>query len=169
MTLDVSHILFGALAFSIGCGDTLDELGDGAAGNSGSSAGDSAFAKIYQSDEFQKCAGCHAPGAPAKTQDTEATQNWSTQASAYASLHSTASGLIGNNSACNGVPFLGRTAGQSLLVAAFDEDVRNAYDNPSFPNCDNNTIVDQTLKIGGPLPSGLLQDLKDWVDDGAPQ
>jgi hypothetical protein len=155
------------LALSVGCGDELDTLGDGTGGG-GTSGGDSGFAPIYEALE-PECSSCHAPGAPARTQDIEATQDWSTRASAYASLQRTASGLIGNFQACNGVPFLGSTAEQSLLVAALDEDVRNAYDNPSNPDCNNATIADQTLKIGGPLPAQVIQDLKDWVDDGAPQ
>jgi hypothetical protein len=130
--------------------------------------GGDAFSSIYASAEFQECSGCHAPEAPGRTEGTEATQDWSTRDSAYASLQGTASGLIGNFSGCNGVPFLGPTAEESLLVAAFDEDVRAAYDNPSFPECDGAAISDQTLKIGGPLPPGLLAELKAWVDAGAP-
>ena len=143
---------------ALGCGeveDALDRDGD-------------AFTSIYESEEFQTCSGCHAPGAPGRVQGTETTQNWSTRDTAHSTLQRAASGLIGNNAGCNGVPFLGATAEQSLLVASLDEDVRAGYDNPSFPNCTPDAIADQTLKIGGPLPTALLQQLKDWVNDGAP-
>jgi hypothetical protein len=162
--LSKSHTIasVSALVLACGCGDTLDDLATPGGGGDGAT-----FTAIYTSDEFGKCASCHAPGAPARTADTEATQNWSTKASAYSSLQGKASGLIGNSAACNGVPFLGSTAGKSLLVASLDGDVRRAYDNPTFPNCNADTISDQTLKIGG-LSSQVLQDLEDWVDSGAP-
>jgi hypothetical protein len=153
---------------ALSCGDALEDPLDGGAGTGGSGGGGVTFTSIYESDEFQECAGCHAPGAPGRTEGTEATQNWSTRATAYNSLQGNASGLIGNNAGCNGVAFLDDAAEDSLLVAAFDEDVRIAYDNPSFPNCNADAIADQTLKIGGPLPAALLADLKAWVDAGAP-
>ncbi|MET0412461.1 MAG: hypothetical protein ABW217_14260 [Polyangiaceae bacterium] len=153
----------------LSCGDTLDDpLGGAGSGGSGSGSGGPTFTSIYGSDEFQECSGCHAPNAPGITEGIEETQNWSTRATAYNSLQRNASGLIGNNEGCNGVPFLGDSAEESLLVAAFDEDVRVAYDNPSFPDCNADAIADQTLKIGGPLPASLLADLKAWVDAGAP-
>jgi hypothetical protein len=154
----------------LGCGDTLDDVADGGAGTGGSGGGGSGatFTSIYESDDFQECAGCHAPNAPGKTEGTEATQNWSTRASAYSSLQGNASGLIGNNAGCNGVPFLADSAADSLLVAAFDEDVRVAYDNPSFPDCNADAIADQTLKLGNALPASLLASLKAWVSAGAP-
>lgn len=153
--------------FALGCGDTLDDP-LGGAGSGGSGSGTASFASIFEADEFQECSGCHAPGAPGRTEGMEATQNWSTRASAYSSLQGNASGLIGNNAGCNGVPFLGDSAEESLLVASLDEDVRVAYDNPSFPDCNADAIADQTLKIGGPLPASLLAELKAWVDAGAP-
>lgn len=144
------------VALAVGCGETLDELESG-----------DAFSRIYESEEFQTCSGCHAPGAAGFVEGTEATQNWSTRDTAYSTLRQAASGMIGNFAACNNVPFLGETAEQSLLVAALDEDVRANYSNPSFPDCNADTISDQTLKIGGPLPAALLQELKDWIDGGA--
>lgn len=148
-----------ALLAALGCGETLDDAVGG---------DEPSFTRIFQSDEFQECAGCHGPNAPGAVEGTEETQDWSTRDNAYASLQGNASGLIGNFEGCNGVPFLGSSAEQSLLVAAFDEDVRAGYENPSFPDCTSDAIADQTLKIGGPLPSDLLQELKDWVDAGAP-
>ncbi len=146
-----------AVALALGCGveDALDGEPD-------------AFTAIYESNEFQECSGCHAPGAPGRVDGTEETQDWSTRDAAYISLQGTASGLIGNFAGCNGVPFLGPSAEQSLLFAAFDQDARRAYDNPDFPDCNEDSISDQTLKLGGDLPAGLLADLRAWIDDGAP-
>jgi hypothetical protein len=149
-----------ALLCAVGCGDELDSLTPGGE--------DESFTSIYESDSFQQCSECHAPGAPGRTEGIEETLDFSTRDSAFASLRRTASGLIGNFAACNGVPFLGDTAGASLLVASLDGDVRRAYDNPDFPDCNEDTISDQTNKIDGPLPSQLLQDLKAWVDADAP-
>jgi hypothetical protein len=149
--------VLGALAVALGCGDTLDALESG-----------DTFGRIYDTDSFQACAGCHAPGAPGRTADIEATQDWSTRDTAYTTLHDTASGMIGNFEGCNGVPFLGASAEQSLLVAALDETVRVNFSVPGKPQCNSDAISDQTAKIGGPLPADLLQDLKDWIDSGAP-
>ena len=155
----LAGVLAAALA-GVGCGESVDDaLGGG---------GDDAFTAIYESAEFQECSGCHAPGAPGRVAGIETTQNWSTRDTAYSSLQGNADGMIGNFEGCNGVPLLGNSAQQSLLVAAFDEDVRASFELPAFPDCTADAISDQTLKIGGPLPAGLLQDLKDWVDAGAP-
>jgi hypothetical protein len=169
MTINRTARLFPLTALlALGCGDTLDDVANAGAGSGGSGGGGVTFASIYEANEFQECSGCHAPNAPGRTADVEATQNWSTRASAYSSLQGNASGLIGNSAGCNGVPFLADAAEDSLLVAAFDEDVRAAYDNPSFPDCNADSIADQTLKLGRPLPASLLADLKAWVDAGAP-
>jgi hypothetical protein len=149
-----------AQLFVFGCGDTVDDALGGGDGD--------AFTAIYESDEFQTCSGCHAPGAPGIVDGIETTQNWSTRDTAHSTLQRNAAGMIGNNEGCNGVPFLGDTAEQSLLVAAFDEDVRANFELAAFPDCTSDAIADQTLKIGGALPAALLQDLKDWVNDGAP-
>lgn len=153
------------LALGLGCSSAEDAVND-ATGNGAS--GSDAFSTIYASDTFQKCSECHAPGAAGKTEGTEATQDWSTRDKAYASLHQTASGLIGNFTGCNGVPFLGATAAQSLLVASLDSDTRASYQNAQFPDCNADAISDQTLKIGGPVPASLLSQLKSWIDSGAP-
>lgn len=152
------------LASSVGCGDAVDDLVDGG----GSMSGDDAFTQIYNSSQFQKCSGCHAPNAPGRTEGIETTQNWSSRDAAYASLQGNAAGLIGNFEACNGVPLLGSSANESLLVAAFDEDVRANFMSSSHPDCNGDAISDQTLKIGGALPASLLSQLKSWVDAGAP-
>lgn len=146
-----------ALLAGSGCGEALDEL-----------AGGASFTSIYESPEIQECGECHAPGAPGRTEDIEQSLNFSTQGSAYASLQGNASGMIGNFAACNGVPFIGPSADESLLVASLDEDVRADFEAASAPDCNADTISDQTLKIGAELPADLLQDLKDWIDAGAP-
>ena len=149
-----------------GCGDELDDAlgGDDAGGGDG----DDAFTQIYNSSQFQMCKGCHAPNAPGKVEGTEATQNWSTRDTAYSALQGNASGLIGNFEGCNGVPFLGSSAEDSLLVAVFDEDVRMNFMLASAPDCDGDAISDMTKNIKGPLPASLLAELKSWVDAGAP-
>lgn len=126
------------------------------------------FTQIYQSASFQQCAGCHAPGAPGFTDGTEATQDWSTRDSAYQSLQGTASGLVGNFAGCNGVPFIGATPADSLLVAVFDEEIRAAFSLDGFPDCNADTISDMTVKIGGPLSTEEMTLLKDWINAGAP-
>jgi hypothetical protein len=145
-----------SLLLAFGCSEALDTLND------------DEFGRIYDSEEFQKCSGCHAPDAPGFVEGTEATQDWSTRDTAYTTLRSRASGLIGNFAGCNGVPFLGPSSAQSLLVAALDETVRADFSAPGVPACNGDAIADQTDKIGGPLPDALLQDLKDWIDNGAP-
>lgn len=149
-----------ALLSVLGCGDTVDDALGGGDGDG--------FTAIYESEEFQTCSGCHAPGAPGRVDGIETAQNWSTRDTAYSTLQGSAAGMIGNFEGCNGVPFLADTAEDSLLVAAFDEDVRASFELAAFPDCTPDAISDQTLKIGGPLPASLLQDLKDWVDAGAP-
>jgi hypothetical protein len=154
-----SNLLFlSGIALAWGCGDPLDELD----GNDTPS-----FTAIYESNEFQRCSECHAPNAPGRVEGIEETQDWSTRDRAIQTLRGRASGLIGNFEACNGVPLLGGSAAQSLLVAAFDFDVRMSFSSPSAPDCTGDAIADQTLQLGDPLPAGLLQDLKDWVDAGA--
>jgi len=148
----------GALVLSLsafGCSEALDAVGGG-----------EEFTSIYESDQFQMCSGCHAPGAPGKVNGTEATQDWSTQQTANSSLQGTASGLIGNFQACNGVPFIGSSAEQSLLVAVFDSDVRQNFENSQFPGCNADAITDETIRVGD-LPASLLQELKDWIDGGS--
>jgi hypothetical protein len=149
-----------AAALAVGCSEAQDLL-------EGAGSGDDAFSRIYASSDFQTCSGCHAPGASGRTEGTETTQDWSTRDKAYASLQRNAAGMIGNFKGCNGVPFIGPSSERSLLVAAFDFDVRNSFQS-STASCDGDAIADQTLKIGGPLPASLLNQLKDWIDAGAP-
>lgn len=152
-----------AVSFNAACGSTDEVLGE----PGGGAIGD-AFTSIYESTEFQMCSGCHAPGAPGRVEGTEATQDWSTRDKAYTSLMGKASGLIGNFAGCNGVAFIGATADESLLVAAFDEQVRENFMVASTPDCTGDAISDMTLKIGSPLSDDVLNQLKAWINDGAP-
>lgn len=146
------------LALSVGCGDTLDDAIDG--------GGDGAtFASIY---EGETCSGCHAPMAPGRKDGMEATQNWSSRAAAFSSLQGNASGLIGNFQGCNGVPLIGSSADQSLLIASLDFDVRADFSPSGFPDCTADAISDESDRVSGGLPAGWLDELKDWIDAGAP-
>ena len=145
-----------SLTPSFGCADTLDELAPGE---------DATFTSIYDAIG-EDCAGCHAPGAPGRTDGIEATQNWSSRSAALSSLRGDASGLIGNFAACNGEPLLRSSADQSLLVASLDSDVRANFESPDNPDCNGDAVSDQTLRVD--VPGSVLQDLKDWVDSGAP-
>lgn len=129
---------------------------------------DDMFTTLYKSTSFQTCAGCHAPNAPGKTADTEATQDWSTRDTAYSSLKGMASGLMGNFTGCNGVPFLGTTPETSLLVATLDDTVRQNFVLADHTDCNVDAISDMTLKIGGPLAAADLDLLKEWISAGAP-
>jgi hypothetical protein len=124
------------------------------------------FNTLYESATFQMCADCHAPGAPGFVMGVEATQDWSSAEAARSSLQGNASGLEGNAAGCNGVPLIGATAETSLLIAALDPDVRASFSLAAFPNCTADAISDETLRLGGPVPAGLLQDLKDFIDEG---
>jgi hypothetical protein len=148
--------LLAGIAASLGCGDTIDAL-----------EGGDAFTTIYESEPFQKCSSCHAPGAPGRTADIEKTQDWSTRDTAHSTLKGAASGMVGNFAGCNGVDFIGASAEQSLLVASLDFDVRMNFEDPAHPDCTADAISDQTIKVGG-VPDSLIQDLKDWIDSGAP-
>jgi hypothetical protein len=141
------------------CGDSLDPLEEGG----GSADFDSIYAELGPS-----CAECHAPDAPGMTQGIEATQDWSSAQNARRTLRGTASGLVGNFAGCNGVPLLGSSAEQSLLVASLDEDVRANFELADHPDCTADAISDQNLKLSEPVPAAVLQDLKDWIDAGAP-
>ena len=152
-------------------GLTLGACELGAIEDMGPDAGEEdMFTRLYNSGTFQSCAGCHAPGAPGfdPSQGTEATMDWSTRDTAYTTLQGMASGLIGNFEGCNGVPFIGATPETSLLVAAFDEDVRMSFSVDAFPDCNGDSISDMNLKIGSQISPAELDLLEQWIAAGAP-
>ncbi|MGM0576128.1 MAG: hypothetical protein ACQEXJ_10405 [Myxococcota bacterium] len=142
------------------CDTAVDEGGgDGVEAN---------FTSLY-GDYFQECKQCHAPGAPGRTEDIEQSLDFSTKNTAYSTLQGTATGLTGNQSGCNGVPFIAPgNASSSLVVAALDEDVRQGFDVQDFPDCDQNAISDMTLKVGFPPSADFRNALAAWIDAGAP-
>lgn len=144
--------------YGLACSDAIDPLDEG---------GGADFDSIY-AELGQPCSECHAPGAPGRTEGIEATQDWSTRDRALTTLRGNASGLIGNFQDCNGVPLLGASAEDSLLVASLDENVRQSFSLTSFPDCTADAISDQTVWIMGGLPDSVLEDLKQWIDAGAP-
>jgi hypothetical protein len=126
------------------------------------------FTSLY-GDYFSRCANCHAPGAPGRTSDTEQNLNFSTKATAHTSITTQmAAGLTGNFAGCNGVPFINAMPERSLILAAIDQPTRNAFDHPSFPNCDVDSIADQTLKVGMQPSAAFITALKSWLSAGAP-
>lgn len=160
-------VLAALLAPAGGCGeeDTFpSDMGTGDMGTSDLGAGPT-FDDLFASATLQMCADCHAPGAPGFVLGTEATQDWSTQSTAFTSLQGNASGLEGNFAGCNGVPLIGATASTSLLVAVLDPDVRATFSVEGFPNCTADAIPDETLRVGSVSPT-FLQDLKDFIDEG---
>jgi hypothetical protein len=176
-------VVIGFALVAMACGGLTEEgglgeacLADGScdsglvcnAANICEQAAASGFTALYNSSSFQSCSGCHAPGAPGFTAGTEATQDWSSQANAHASLQGTASGLIGNFEGCNDVPFINQTPEDSLLVAVFDETVRANFSLNGFPDCDSDAISDMSLKIGDALSQQELTLLRDWITAGAP-
>lgn len=118
------------------------------------------FTELYAAIGTQ-CAGCHAPGALGNTPGTEQTQDWSTPETARASLQGMASGLMGNFEACNGVPLIGDSVETSLLIAAYDEDVRADFSVASNPDCNADTISDMMLK--SPISDAEIALLKQYV------
>ena len=118
---------------------------------------------------LNKCANCHAPQAPGKASDTEKTLDFTSADTARSTLATgTASGLVGNPAACNGVPFVvAGKPGQSIVVAVLDAEARKTFDLPSHPNCDNDAITDMGLKLGGAPDAAALAALKSWITAGA--
>lgn len=122
------------------------------------------FTQLYQSIG-STCAGCHAPGAPGRMPGVEETQDWSSQDNAREALFGNASGLIGNFAGCNGVPLIGDSVDTSLIVAAFDEQVRADFSLADFPDCTSDSISDMTLKIGRQLTADERALLADFVTE----
>lgn len=122
------------------------------------------FASLY-ANYLNKCANCHAVGAPGRTSDIESTLDFSTAAKAYATLRGSSAGLSGNQAACNGVAFV--VAGhpeKSLLVAAVDSPTRSAF---SSGGCNQDGVTDETVKQGTPPSAEWVAALKQWITSGA--
>ena len=127
------------------------------------------FTSLY-GDYFGRCSRCHAPGGTGRTTDTEQTLDFSSRATALASIKSgSASGLVGNFAACNGVPFVAAgMPGKSLIVAALDQPTRQVIDlSPAHATCDVDTIGDMTVKVGSAPSAAFVDALKTWVTNGA--
>jgi hypothetical protein len=122
------------------------------------------FTQLYQSIG-STCAGCHAPGAPGAMPGVEETQDWSSEANAREALFGSASGLIGNFAGCNGVPFIGDSVETSLIMAAFDGQVRADFSVAEFPDCNADSISDMTLKIGRQLTPDERSLLAEFIMD----
>jgi len=145
---------------AVACGAVEDALEDAAGGGG--------FAGLYDG-YFQECIDCHTPDGVGRTSDTEDSLDFSTKSTAHNTLtNGSASGLQGNQSACNLVPFVGSSPSTSLIVAVLDEDVRQTFDLPSHPGCDGSAVSDMTLKVGSGPSGGFLSDLKSWISDGTP-
>lgn len=118
------------------------------------------FTQLYNAIG-SKCASCHAPAGPSRTAETEQTQDWSSRQSALTSLQGMASGMVGNFEGCNGVPFIGDSVETSLLVAAFDEDVRADFSVASNPDCTADAISAMTEKV--PVSDDEIALIKQFV------
>ena len=156
---------------SYACGGGAEEGADAVADQGGGQQDQSgpsvpSFSNLYEAYLFN-CANCHAPGAPgASIEGIEKSLDFSTAETAYQTLKSgKAQGLIGNQAACNGIPFIGQTYETSLLAAVLDEDVRANF---QVGPCGSDNVSDMAQRVGQEPPEGFLQDLKAWIDAGAP-
>ena len=116
---------------------------------------------------FNKCASCHADGAAGKTSQTEQNLDFGSVEAMKKSVLLKASGLVGNQSGCNDVPFIeAGNANGSLLVAVVDESARQSFDNSKYPNCDSTAISAMENRVGGAPSAEVLTALKQWINDG---
>lgn len=157
--------------------DTGSWTGGDTGGDTGSDTGVAGvtFTALYDG-YLVGCAVCHsldpATGelnGPGATSDTEASLDFSTRTTAYDTLvYGSATGLVGNQEACNAVAFIGGSYETSLLAAVVDEDVRFAFEAGSNGDCNVDSVSDMALKVGSTPDAAYLADLKAWIDDGAP-
>jgi hypothetical protein len=149
-----------------GCTTTTGDSGDATGGDSSGDPG-AHFSSLY-SNYLNNCSQCHAPGAVGATSSTEKSLDFSTAATAYSTLTGKATGLSGNQQACNGVPFIvSGKPGSSLLVAVLDSGTRSAFDYSGTPGCDNNAISDMAFKTGKTPSAAFIAALKTWIQNGA--
>lgn len=159
--------LLAAGCFDFGNDGGTDVIGGGdVAPDASESTGLAALHGAY----LKHCAQCHAPGAPGATSETEKSLDFSTVESTRRTLKGQAMGLMGNQQGCNGVAFLGATYSQSLLAAVLDQDLRPAFMAPRHPECNGATgaVSAMEIRVGVPMPSRFLGDLRAWIDAGAP-
>jgi len=126
------------------------------------------FSSLY-GDYFSTCGSCHAPSAPGRTSDIEKTLDFTSRDTAHRTITTgSTAGLVGNQSACNGVPFItAGTPGKSLIVAVVDTPTRTAFDLPATPACDVTAISDETVKVGSSPTAAFVSALKQWITNGA--
>jgi hypothetical protein len=141
----------------VGCGG-----GNGGPPDAGVQA---TFSSLYSS-YLNQCANCHTPTAPGRTSDTEKTLDFTTAATAYTTLTTgKASGLVGNQTACNGVAFISAPPAPSLLLAVLDQPTRSTF---AVGSCDSTAVTDQTVKLGSAPSADFITALKTWLAAGAP-
>jgi hypothetical protein len=156
-------LAIGLVALVAGCSSTTDPSPDG--GGGGVTA---TFTSLY-GDYLGTCKQCHAPGAPGRTSDIEQTLDFTSRATALATLKTgMATGLVGNHTGCNGTPFLAATPEKSLVLAVIDQPTRQAIDlSPQHPNCDVDSITDATVKVGSQPSAEFVTAFKTWITSGA--
>lgn len=155
-------LALGVVALGAGCSPTTDTGPDGGGGMV-----EATFTSLY-GDYLGNCKQCHAPNAPGRTSDTEQTLDFTSRSTALTTLRGMASGLVGNHTDCNGVPFLAATPAKSLLVAVLDQPTRQAIDlSPGHPGCSVDTISDETVKVGSQPSAEFVTALKTWITGGA--
>jgi mono/diheme cytochrome c family protein len=154
----------GLVAFAAGCPASTDTTPDAPVGG----MVEATFTSLY-GNYLGNCKQCHAPGAPGRTSDIEQTLDFSTRATALSTLKTgMATGLVGNHTGCNGVPFLAAMPNKSLLVAVLDQPTREVIDlSPQSPNCNVDSITDATVKVGSQPSALFITALKAWITSGA--
>jgi hypothetical protein len=157
-------LAIGLIAFAAGCPAAIETNPDGGGGG----MVEATFTSLY-GDYLATCKQCHAPAAPGRTSDIEKTLDFSTRTTALMTLKTgMATGLIGNHTACNGVPFLAATPGSSLVLAVIDQPTRQVIDlSPQHASCDVDSITDATVKAGSQPSAEFITALKTWISNGA--
>ena len=154
-------LAIGLAGLAAGCSAATDMNPDGGGTVQAS------FTSLY-GDYLSNCGHCHAPSAPGRTSDIEQSLDFTSKTTALTSLRGTATGLVGNHTGCNGVPFLASTPGKALLVAVIDQPTRQTIDlSPGHPGCDIDMITDATVKVGSQPSTAFVAALKMWISDGA--
>lgn len=156
-------LAIGLFALAAGCPAPTDETPDGPGGGTV----EPTFTSLY-GDFFGKCKQCHSPGGPGRTATTEQSLDFTSKATALTTLKGMATGLSGNQMACNGVSFLAATPGKSLVLAVLDQPTRQAIDlSPAHADCDVDSISDMTVKVNAQPSAAFITALKTWITNGA--